>query len=155
MTEMSRFEERNDMRHAVKNWMESNGSDIYTQDNIRQFVTDQVTSAKDPLDSSDDSWREGTYGAWIGVVEFAGDELARIAEEADDSALNDALLEARAALPALPHDTHRTLSHIETANQILTRRPLRRADRAVGALALAQNLLRRREAPLKSYASDR
>jgi hypothetical protein len=70
------YDDRNDARMNVKRWLSQNDAHLYSPDAIRSIVKDTVLKDKDPVDPIAVSWREGTYGAWMGLVEFAREEAA-------------------------------------------------------------------------------
>src|SRR5947207_2398216 len=96
------FDDRNDARVSVKTWMTANLPEMYTYHNIRRLVAQTVKGDGDPVDTPADSWREGTYGAWIGILEFASEEIARLAERENNGTLHAALDSVRRAIPCLP-----------------------------------------------------
>src|SRR5258706_11064042 len=72
------YDDRNDARMSVKCWLNQNDAQHYSPDAIRNIVKETVLRDNDPVDPIAVSWREGTYGAWIGLVEFAQEEAAGV-----------------------------------------------------------------------------
>src|SRR5258706_8971667 len=72
------YDDRNDARMSVKRWLNQNDAGLYSPDAIRGLVKEMVLKDKDPVDPIAVSWREGTYGAWIGLVEFAKEEASGV-----------------------------------------------------------------------------
>src|ERR1051325_10375316 len=68
------YDDRNDARISVKSWLSQNDAQQYSPEAIREIVKETVLRDKDPVDPIAVSWREGTYGAWLGLVEFAKEE---------------------------------------------------------------------------------
>ena len=72
------YDDRNDARMSVKCWLSQNEAHLYSPDAIRNIVKETVLKDKEPVDPIAVSWREGTYGAWIGLVEFAQEEASGV-----------------------------------------------------------------------------
>src|SRR5262245_58048296 len=70
------YDDRNDARISVKSWLSQNDRNQYSPDTIRKLVKETVLRDKGPVDPIAVSWREGTYGAWLGLLEFAKEEAA-------------------------------------------------------------------------------
>jgi hypothetical protein len=69
------YDDRNDARVNVKGWLRNNDAASYTSEEIRRLVIDAIKADRDPVDPIADSWREGSYGALVGLVEFAQEEM--------------------------------------------------------------------------------
>lgn len=72
------YDDRNDARASVKGWLRHNEPSAYTPEQIRKLVVDSVMADRDPVDPIADSMREGSYGALLGLVEFAEEEMQRL-----------------------------------------------------------------------------
>jgi len=150
------FDDRNDVRLMVKLWLQQHDPDVYAPERIRLIVADSIKNDRDPVDSLADSWREASYGAILGIVEFASEELKDLAKtERSNASLQSASLRTGAALSCLPYDPIQIHDHLEQATsdlrdahgqqevssgtQALT---APQAARALQALALAKAMLR-------------
>jgi len=69
------YDDRNEARVNVKGWLRNNEVASYTPEEIRRLVIDAIKADRDPVDPIADSWREGSYGALVGLVEFAQEEM--------------------------------------------------------------------------------
>ncbi len=105
------FDDRNDARLIVKRWLRRNPEESYRPEHIRRLVAETVLRDHDPVDPIADSWREGMYGAWIGVLEFAGEEMEQ-SKHGSASAAADAV---RQALRHLPYQPSATLERLQSA----------------------------------------
>jgi hypothetical protein len=137
------FDDRNDTRLAVKLWMGASNPESYRREQIRSRIAEVVKADRDPVDRSADSWREGSYGAMIGILEFIGEEIARVAQQRDDSGCRQAQTDVLLAATCLPHDPSGAFVHVCRASTLLDEAnsdsPVVRVKRA---LELAQELLR-------------
>lgn len=137
------FDDRNDARLAVKLWLGTSSPESYRREHIRSRIAEVVKADRDPVDRSADSWREGSYGAMIGILEFIGEEIARMAQQRDDSACRQAQKDVLLAATCLPHNPSDAFVHVCRASALLgeahSDSPTVRVKRA---LELAQELLR-------------
>jgi hypothetical protein len=72
------YDDRNDARVRVKGWLSNNEAAQYSPEEIRQLVIESIRADRDPVDPIADSWREGSYGALMGLMEFAEEEMERL-----------------------------------------------------------------------------
>jgi hypothetical protein len=143
------FDDRNEARLHVKQWLSTNDPETYSAQNIRCLVAATVRNDTDPVDGIHDSWREASYGAVMGIGEFAGEALTRLAQTSDDRALRESLSATHKALSCLPHEPLATIRYLHDAQQhIMEARPALpgrgaapETQRALRALGLAQELL--------------
>ncbi len=75
------YDDRNDARVNVKGWLRNNDAASYTSEEIRRLVIEAIKADRDPVDPIADSWREGSYGALVGLVEFAEEEMEKLLPE--------------------------------------------------------------------------
>jgi len=65
------FDDREAARVSVKRFLAENPGERYSPDEVLRLVAHTVREDSDPVDPIADSWREGVYGALIGLLEFA------------------------------------------------------------------------------------
>src|SRR5258708_34846790 len=109
------YDDRNDTRMSVKRWLNQNDAGQYSPDAIRDLVKETVLKDKDPVDPIAVSWREGTYGAWIGLVEFAKEEASgfcSIDRQGTKGAVSLAVLMDRTAAKAEIHQIRSELDRM-------------------------------------------
>lgn len=145
------FDDRNDVRLTVKCWLRETDPAEYGPGPLRRLVVESVRNDTDPVDSLDASYREASYGALLGIVEFASEELERMAADGNPS-LRSAQLTANEALTCLPHEPQKMRLHLEAASTMIrqahalpglaTTASLDGAARALGAMSLASTMMR-------------
>jgi hypothetical protein len=145
MSVQGTFDDRNDARLAVKLWLGSSNPESYRREQIRHRIAEVVKADRDPVDRSADSWREGSYGAMIGILEFIGEEISRVAQQRDDSGCRQAYKDVLYAASCLPHDPSDAYVHVCRASTLLSEANSDSAAsstvRVKRALQLAQELL--------------
>ena len=131
-------DDRNDLRLSVKRWMAGNGQESYRPGYIRRIVAETILCDRDPVDPLEDSWREGTFGAWLGVLDFARDEIARC--DPGPPGRTRALVEH--ALSHLPHQPGKSVQRVREAIETLQGLAASSEGRSAGDAARAAEALR-------------
>ncbi len=151
------FEDREDARLGVKQWLRSHAPSEYTAGNLRRLANDMMRTDREPLDHVRIALRERCYGIVKGLVEFAGEELAQGPEGAPLS-LGRAHEEIACAAALLPCRSENASRHLRTALELMKARcgddaapsSFKAIESASVAVALALSMLG--DAPMRSSA---
>ena len=113
------FDDRDDARLHVKQWLRSHAVSDYTTYNIQRLAYDLMKSDSDPVDHIRVAWRERGYGIVKGLVEFACEELGMAR---DHGTLNHshAYEEASKAAQLLPNRVVPAIDHLRNALELLS-----------------------------------
>jgi len=113
------FDDRDDARLHVKQWLRSHAPADYTSQNLGRLARDLMMSDSDPVDHIRIARRERGYGIVKGLVEFAGEELASLQDGAS-VALAHAREELSNASRLLPNRVGPAITHLQTALDLLS-----------------------------------
>lgn len=144
------FDDRDDARLHVKQWLRSHGPSDYTQQNMRRLVRDMMASDTEPVDHVHVAWRERGYGIVKGLVEFAGEELLQSlpptqsmpsmpSQGSGSAGLHRAHEELAKAAALLPNRAAAAMRHLREALDVLSEQGMA-ASRSVERASLAATL---------------
>ena len=135
------FDDRDDARLHVKDWLRSHSPSDYTTQNLRRLARDMMKSDSDPVDHVHISWRERNYGIVKGLVEFASEELAH-GYDGSPAGLHHAHDELSKAGALLPNRLKAAIKHLRNALDVLSMHGASRAtERASIAATLALTMI--------------
>ena len=137
------FDDRDDARLHVKQWLRSNSVSEYTTHNLRRLAHDLMKSDSDPVDHIRIAWRERGYGIVKGLVEFAAEELS-LPGDGFPEYQNRAHDELSKAADLLPNRVGPAVEHLKVALDYLTSgaQPARnQMERASVAVSVALSML--------------
>lgn len=132
------FEDRDDARLHVKQWLRIHSADEFTTPNLRRLAQDMMESDFEPVDHVRIAWRERGYGIVKGLVEFAGEELMS-PQGGVPSSLHRAHDELAKAAQLLPNRIGVAITHLRTALDMMEAHGTA-APRSVGRASVAATL---------------
>jgi len=112
------FEDRNDARLGVKEWLRTHSPAEYTPGNLQRLARKMMLMDREPVDDVRVAWRERGYGIVQGLAEFAAEELKHSQEESSSAACR-AGDEIGLAVSMIPSRSSRAARHLRAALEML------------------------------------
>jgi len=136
------FDDRDDARLHVKQWLRSHSPSEYTPQNLRRLARELMDSDTEPVDHVRVAWRERVYGMVKGLVEFAGEELMH-PQGGVPASLHRAHDELAKAAALLPNRLGAAIRHLRNALDMLSAHPhsAKSTERASIAANLALSMI--------------